>query len=139
MGVVIMVLMKTDIKAIKKLNKQIKKISREDKKKLCKDIATETASVLLRRVKQKTPVDTGNLRRNWSFKGQLLNRGYEVTVFNQTEYAPYVEYGHRLKTRNGYKWTKGHYMLTKSQKETLDLYTKIVSKNVNNYLGDLLK
>lgn len=131
--------LKTDISELKKLRDKIKKFSHEEKKKLCENIAEETATVLLRRVKQKTPVDTGNLRRNWNISSQPLPNGYESTVYNQTEYAPYVEYGHRVKKKSGFGWVKGQYMLTKSEFETSKLYTKIVDKNVDKSLGALFK
>ncbi|MBO7712165.1 MAG: HK97 gp10 family phage protein [Methanobrevibacter sp.] len=131
--------LKTDISELKKLRDKIKEFSHEEKKKLCENIAKETATVLLRRVKQKTPVDTGNLRRNWNISSQLLPNGYESTVYNQTEYAPYVEYGHRVKKKNGFGWVKGQYMLTKSEFETSKLYTKIVDKNVDKALKELFK
>lgn len=46
--------------------------------------------------KRRTPVDTGNLRRN--FKVTPAHRSgsaYEGGIHNTTEYASYVEYGHR--------------------------------------------
>lgn len=66
---------------------------------------------LLKKVKLKTPVDTGALRRSWQgTKGNL-----SFTVSNNTEYGPYVEYGHRVGKTN--KVVDGRYMLTKSVKE----------------------
>lgn len=48
-----------------------------------------------------TPVDTGNLQRGWKRSPVVkTERRYKQTVFNNTEYGPYVEFGHRIK-RNG--------------------------------------
>lgn len=61
--------------------------------------------ILLRNVKQRTPVDTGQLRRSWEVeKGDLY-----IKLFNRTEYALHVEYGHR--TRGGRSYIEGVYML----------------------------
>ena len=61
--------------------------------------------ILLRNVKQRTPVDTGQLRRSWELeKGDLY-----IKLFNRTEYALHVEYGHR--TRGGRSYIEGVYML----------------------------
>ena len=61
--------------------------------------------ILLRNVKQRTPVDTGQLRRSWELeKGDLY-----IKLFNRTEYGLHVEYGHR--TRGGRSYIEGVYML----------------------------
>ena len=67
---------------------------------------------LVAKVKLKTPVSTGVLRRSWRVKkdGDLTR-----IVYNNIHYAPHVEYGHR--TRGGKSFVDGRYMLTKSVKE----------------------
>ena len=67
---------------------------------------------LIAKVKLKTPVDSGVLRRSWRVKkdGDLAR-----IVYNNVHYAPYIEYGHR--TRGGKSFVDGQYMLTKSVKE----------------------
>ena len=67
---------------------------------------------LLRKVKLKTPVDTGVLRTSWQHKkvSELVR-----VVYNNKHYAPHVEYGHR--TRGGKSFEDGRYMLEKSVKE----------------------
>lgn len=69
----------------------------------------EIASRGLRKAKQRSPVDTGELRRNWNV-GKVKRSGdtLSIELYNNTEYAPYVEYGHR--TRNG-GFVPGVYML----------------------------
>lgn len=47
----------------------------------------------LKQVKQRTPADTGRLRRSW--KTGSLARGFRL--YNNTEYANHVEYGHRVR------------------------------------------
>ena len=67
---------------------------------------------LVAKVKLKTPVDSGVLRRSWRVKneGQLAR-----IIYTNTRYAPMVEFGHR--TRGGKSFVDGRYMLTKSVKE----------------------
>ena len=70
---------------------------------------------LIAKVKLKTPVakvNGGTLRRSWQPK--KVNE-LERIVYNNVEYAPYVEYGHR--TRGGKSFVDGVYMLEKSVKE----------------------
>lgn len=70
-----------------------------------------------RKIKKRTPVDTGELRRNWTV-GEVQRRGnsYIVEIFNNTEYASFVEYGHRT-GKNLTKWVEGRFMMTISMKE----------------------
>ena len=68
--------------------------------------------ILLRNTKMKTPVDTGQLRRSWELeKGDLY-----VKLFNRTEYAQFIEWGHR--TRGGKSYVEGVYMLKTSFEKT---------------------
>ena len=73
---------------------------------------SNVSSKLIRKVKLKTPVDSGVLRRSWRSKkdGQFAR-----IIYNNVHYAPYIEYGHR--TRGGKSFVDGRYMLTKSVKE----------------------
>lgn len=70
------------------------------------------ASKLVAKVKLKTPVDSGLLRRSWQPKRVS---SLERIVFNNCKYASHVNYGHR--TRNGKSFVDGVYMLEKSVKE----------------------
>ena len=71
----------------------------------------EIAARELRGVKQNTPVDTNTLRKAWTI-GDIKKNGseFEITLYNNTEYANYVEIGHR--TRDHKKWVPGVFMLT---------------------------
>ena len=88
------------------------------------------ANRLINRVKLKTPVDTGVLRRSWH-----VNMPEKLTrvVYNNIHYAPHIEYGHR--TRGGKSFVDGRYMLTKSVKEIeseLDKEFSIMIENLWN-------
>jgi len=78
----------------------------------------ELALQLLTKTTKRTPVDTGELRRNWTI-GPVTRAGdgYEVEVYNPTDYAMYVEFGHRLRKKDGWGWVEGRFMLTISEQE----------------------
>ncbi|WP_144882713.1 HK97 gp10 family phage protein, partial [Paenibacillus sp. IHBB 10380] len=66
--------------------------------------------------KKRTPVDSGELRRNWRV-GRVIRQGssYVVEIYNNTEYASFVEYGHR--NRDKTEWVEGRFMMTISMKQ----------------------
>ena len=82
---------------------------------------------LLRNTKQRTPVDTGQLRRSWELeKGDLY-----VKLMNRTEYAQFIEYGHR--TRGGKSYVEGVYMLKTSFEKTEKDFTNDLEKLLKKY------
>ena len=86
---------------------------------------------LVAKVKLKTPVDSGVLRRSWRVKseGHLAK-----IVYNNVKYAPHVEYGHR--TRGGKSFVDGRYMLTKSVKEIEDTLTSEFSMMIEDLFNE---
>ena len=63
---------------------------------------------LLRDTKMKTPVDTGQLRRSWELEKEDLY----IRLYNNVEYAQFIEWGHR--TKGGKSYVEGVYMLKTS-------------------------
>ena len=106
----------------KTLNNASNNFEKEANKKL--DII---ASKLIAKVKLKTPVDSGVLRRSWQPK--KINN-LERLVYNNSRYAQYVEYGHR--TRGGKSFVDGVYMLEKSVKEIESELDKEFSIMIDN-------
>ena len=86
---------------------------------------------LIRKVKLKTPVDSGVLQKSWRSKkdGDLAR-----IVYNNIKYAPYVEYGHR--TRGGKSFVDGRYMLTKSVQEIEGTLTDEFSMMIENLFNE---
>ena len=83
--------------------------------------------ILLRNTKMKTPVDTGQLRRSWELeKGDLY-----VKLINRTEYAQFIEYGHR--TRGGKSYVEGVYMLKTSFEKTKKDFNRDLDKLFKKY------
>ena len=106
----------------KTLNNASNNFEKEASKKL--DII---ASKLIAKVKLKTPVDSGLLRRSWQPK--KINN-LERLVFNNIKYASHVNYGHR--TRGGKSFVDGVYMLEKSVKEIEQELDKEFSIMIDN-------
>ena len=79
--------------------------------------ATRLAGQAKQRAIDGTPVDTGTLRAAWRhFPARIVAQGVaQSMVGNATEYAMYVEYGHR--TRGGGGWVEGKRMLGAAEYE----------------------
>lgn len=82
-----------------------------------RELLIELAFRAERKIKKRTPVGVyknktgGHLRRNWQV-GEIKQEGnsYTVEIFNNVEYASYVEYGHRTRDHSG--WVEGRFMAT---------------------------
>ena len=125
----------------------------------CEDCAKELAVRLLRKVIKRTPTDTGNLRKNWTTQADgsgsegLKTRGatqyvdtlkvhrygnnFVVEITNPTEYASFVEFGHRTVDHKG--WVNGQFMLTISEKEIADAAPGILEKKLTTYLKEVFR
>ena len=67
----------------------------------------------LKQFKANTPVDTGTLRRNWSVEGPVYaSRAWIITMTNNTEYAAWVENGHRTPSHTA--WVPGQFFMRAS-------------------------
>lgn len=89
----------------------------------------------------------GDLRRNWTV-GQIQKNGdnYHIEIINPTEYASYVEYGHR-QTPGRYipalgvsakkAWIPGKFMLTISEKEIENEAPKLIEKKLQAKLREV--
>ena len=111
---------------IAKLDNAVKKIPKKRN-----EFVKKSAENLIKYTKDLTPVDTDNLRNNWQLTRPYMGR---IKVYNNTEYAAHVEYGHRVKRRvkgrkggewvrdeNGkIKFVKGAYMLHQGVEELRD-------------------
>lgn len=158
---------KVDYSELEALRDRLQEFQNVDMEKFCSDMAKEIAARLLRRVKQKTPVGDyevitytkkdgtsvsfnegkqgGTLRNNWKIKNTVTKRGvvYEIEIFNPTEYASYVEYGHRQQVgrfvpqigkRLKSGWVEGQFMLKISEEEIQGITPKLLQKRLNEEL-----
>ena len=88
---------KCDYKQLKRLQKKMEKFEEFDADAFMKKAVNNLAQRLLRRTIKLTPHISGTLIRGWKASEILKvgNDSYEVEVYNDVEYASYVEYGHR--------------------------------------------
>ena len=150
--------LKFDKKELEKLQKQLEELEKgKARDKFFEDCAKEMAARLLSLVKPKTPVGVyddpsrkgGTLRRGWtggkntdaeafakSLEIEKSGNTYTITVENNVEYAPYVEYGHR--TRGGKGFVQGKHMLETSEQELKALSPKILQDKLEKFLKGVL-
>ena len=108
------------------------------------DLTNQLAQRLFAKVVKRTPVGQyastsgkkgGTLRRGWTMtQVRPTGGGYEVKVINPTDYASYVEYGHR--TRNHEGWVEGQFFLTKSEIELERELPKIIERKIQQILKE---
>lgn len=130
--------MDVDFSSFKQWSEQIDKAVREDAaRKLSEQVLYELANRVLRRTKQKTPVDTGHLRRNWMLGSVTRHGDYmEIEIYNNVEYAEFIEYGHR-KPKGGF--VEGCYMLTLSMKEIEEMAPALIGRRSDEFVKELLR
>lgn len=83
-----------------KLNAALNRMAKQCPVEIARFMKQEAEKVK-RRVKLATPVDSGRLRNAWS----STVSGSTATIFNNVYYAPFVEFGHRVKIRGKYTGT----------------------------------
>ena len=137
---------KVQFDGLKEFQKIIEEMEKE-KEQLMIDTVKELAARLLRKVIKRTPSDTGNLRRNWVVSDVRKNgENYEIEVSNSTEYASYVEFGHRqtpgrfvpaIGKRLKKSWVKGKFMLTISESELQKQAPAVIEKKITEWLKKL--
>lgn len=139
---------KVQFDGLKEFQKIIEEMEKEkEKEQLMIDTIKELAARLLRKVIKRTPSDTGNLRRNWVVSDVRKNgENYEIEVSNSTEYASYVEFGHRqtpgrfvpaIGKRLKKSWVKGKFMLTISENELQKQAPAVIEKKITEWLKKL--
>ncbi|MGE7021999.1 HK97 gp10 family phage protein [Solibacillus cecembensis] len=132
---------RVNFRELKRMQKKMEKLGKEYDK-FCEAAAKELAARLLRKVIKRTPVGVyeddktgGTLRRGWTV-GEVKKNGshFEIEVINPTEYAQYVEFGHR--TRNHQGWVNGRFMMTISADEVERAAPAILEKKLMKMLRE---
>ncbi len=93
----------------------------------------QIAYKLQEKVKEKTPVDTHILQDGWKV-GRINKVGneYVVEVVNNTEYAEFVEEGHRLQDGT---FKEGVHMMELSLEEIHDMLPSHLQRWINNFIS----
>ena len=140
---------KVEFSELTALRDRLERLQKTDFDAFCKAVTKDIAARLLRKTIQKTPVDTGELRRSWTV-GDIRKQGdcYYIEVINPLEYAQYVEYGHR-QTPGRYvpaigkklkkSWVQGKFMLTLSENEIQRDMDKIIKQKLIQLLKEAIK
>lgn len=130
-------MVKCDFTDLRKFVKHLEKQEVEAKamiEKCLNDLAAE----MLARTKERTPVDSGDLRRAWTVSSiKRVGKWYEIVISNNLKYGAYVEYGHR--TRNHKGWVPGKFMMTMSAKEIESLAPAVIEKRVKSFLNQVMR
>ena len=80
----------------------------------------------------------GTLRKGWYITGVKKNGNkLFILIYNNVEYASFVEYGHRKRNNKG--WVEGRFMLTISMKEVEHSLQQIADKHCKKVLEQLFK
>lgn len=91
----------------------------------------------MKAVKSRTPVDTGHLRQTWHVDGPFIGGTIiSLKLYNNTEYAPFVENGHR--TRGGGGWVEGRFMLKDTVAEIDGQMSQLIAPSLDRALRGLL-
>ena len=135
---------KVNFKGLEKFTEQLNKLNKSEIDKFSEAAIKELAARLLRKVIKRTPVGIypkstgkkgGTLRRGWTIgEVKKTDNGFTIEVINPTEYASYVEFGHR--TRNHQGWVEGRFMLTISEQELEADAPRILENKFKKFLGD---
>ncbi len=98
-----------------------------------KRMVLQVAQEVLIETKEKTPQDTSRLLDGWKL-GRIKKIGneYVIEIYNNVEYAEFVEEGHRL--RNG-AFKDGVHMLELSLEEVNDRLPAHLQRWINNFIA----
>ncbi len=143
---------KCDFKQLDAFAKNLEKLNQEQKQQFMVSCTKELAARLLAKVIQRThpgryPASTGKtggtLRRGWEtqlsngFSVNQVGDSFVVELINPTEYASYVEYGHRKSNHQG--WVEGKFYLTISEQENEAVAPAILERELMRYLSEIFK
>lgn len=125
-----------NIEQLKRMRDQFQQFEQADREEFCKQCAKDLAGQLLRKAKQRTPIISGELRRNWMIGG-VIKQGnlYMIEVINNTPYASYVEYGHRPRDQRGFR--SGKFMLTIAEEELKREAPRILEQKLERKLREV--
>jgi hypothetical protein len=126
----------SDMKLFKENIIELNKIAHQVQMK----VASRVAQLAIRKVKKMTPVDTGDLRNNWKFYVVKKGDTFFIHVYNQLEYASFVENGHRIVVAGQtVGWVEGKFMLklTRDEMERIapNMWKKELEKEMRRIFG----
>lgn len=111
-------------------------------------VTRELAQRLFAMLINATPVDTGYLRENWYVVITKVSGGYEAEIINNTNYASYVNYGHRqtpgryvpaIGKRLKKGWVDGKFFIELSVAELRGITQPLLEKRLREHLEEAFK
>lgn len=138
--------MPVDCKELEQFRDSLKKIV-DDNDRFIESLAKDLAARLLRNLNKVTPVKTGVLNKNWYVVITKVSGGYEAEIINNTEYASYVNYGHRqtpgryvpaIGKRLKKGWVDGKFFIELSVAELKAITEPLLEKKLKKYLEEHL-
>lgn len=111
-------------------------------------ITRELAQRLFAMLINATPIDTGYLNENWYVVITKVSSGYEAEIINNTNYASYVNYGHRqtpgryvpaIGKRLKKGWVDGKFFIELSVAELRGITQPLIEKRLRDYLKEAFK
>ncbi|RXZ77252.1 HK97 gp10 family phage protein [Paenibacillaceae bacterium] len=157
---------KFDFSEFKRMKKNLENADQHIEQ-FIRDFVHEMAMRAFRKIRKRTPSSNGQLRRAWTV-GEVIKTGdsYTVEIFNNLEYASYIENGFRahwipgiwegntFRYIAGYKppkgepggmyvgpkdgWVEGKFMLAISMKEIERALPGYLQRRQNQLLEDIL-
>lgn len=105
----------------------------------CKDCSIRIVSEVFKKAAKRSPVDTGTLRRGFTITDNLemskIGDTFKTSVTNNTSYADYVEFGHRIK--NSDKFVDGFKMLSTAEDEVRNVIPTYLERRMKKEFGDM--
>ena len=118
--------------AINEFRKELKAMF-DDIREIEVNVLNRAVNVGVKDVKANTPVDTSYMRKSWrSTPIKKSADGVSKAINNYMEYAPYVNYGHRIvnKDKETIGFIGGHFMLEKAMSKVDKVMIKEFKKEV---------
>ena len=136
-----------DFSAFEKFEQRLKKLDEKQLTSVNKKSVDLIGKYYLSNVVQLTPVGLydpksgkvgGTLRRGWKLDGLAKKRGkdYELDVINPTDYASFVNFGHRTRGHKG--WVEGQFFAERASEQTIkevqQPLEKLVARELRRHL-----
>ena len=97
-------------------------------------LALKTAEHLVQEARERTPVDTGKLKAEWT---ALQVGRLSAAAVNPVRYASFVEFGRR--NRFGGRFVPGQRFMTAAMDETKEQMLRIVKEHVQDVLEEVFR
>lgn len=133
-----------DVSEMTAWKKKIDTLSTVGKEQFFRTTLNELAGKFFALVVPRTPAKSGTLRKGWAIQPVTSSAStYEVEVKNDTDYASYVEYGHRqtpgrfvpeLGKRLKASWVNGQFFMQGAEDDLKKVAPQTIQKNLTLFL-----